>query len=192
MAYGHGGRRLGAGRKPGSPTNRRREVIDKAADAGITPLELQLATMRELWRRAHAHGDMDVGLATQACQIAKDCAPYVHPRLAAVEAKVDTQVEVKITQEERRRQARAEIDAAFAEVRSERNAEVAVENAQLSEQRHNVVPNNDHGEPAFATEGPALPLPREFAREGQLALAPDVARLPTRYRPPRTLGNWSG
>lgn len=89
MANSHGGRRPGAGRKPGSPTKRRREIIDKAADAGITPLELQLRAMRELWRRAHANGEMDVGLAEKACQIARDCAPFVHPRLASVDARID-------------------------------------------------------------------------------------------------------
>jgi len=62
--------------------------------------------MRELWRQAHLNGEMDVGLATQACQIAKDCAPFVHPRLASVEARIDAvgRVEVAIDlirQEER-------------------------------------------------------------------------------------------
>ena len=109
IANGHGGRRPGAGRKPGSPTKRCREVIDKAADAGITPLELQPATMREIWRRAHAHGDIDEGLATQACQIARDCAPYIHPRLASVEAKIDAANRLEIAVDVVRREGSARL-----------------------------------------------------------------------------------
>src|SRR4051812_37656859 len=46
---GRGGRRPGAGRKPGSLTMKTREIAAKAAPEGVTPLELQLATMRALW-----------------------------------------------------------------------------------------------------------------------------------------------
>jgi hypothetical protein len=102
MTSGHGGRRLGAGRKPGSPTKRRREIIDKAADAGITPLELQLRTMRELWRQAHARGEMDLALAKEACAVAVQCAPYIHPRLSAVEAKIEAHHFRMSPQEQRR------------------------------------------------------------------------------------------
>jgi hypothetical protein len=102
MTSGHGGRRLGAGRKPGSPTKRRREIIDKAADAGITPLELQLRTMCELWRQAHARGEMDLALAKEACAVAAQCAPYIHPRLSAVEAKIEAH-HFRMSPQERRR-----------------------------------------------------------------------------------------
>jgi hypothetical protein len=61
-------------------------IAAEAREAGVSPLEVQLTTMRELWRRAHARGEMDADLAAQACAIAKDCAPYIHPRLAAIEA----------------------------------------------------------------------------------------------------------
>src|SRR5215470_14941816 len=80
-----GGRREGAGRKPGSKLTKSQLVAAEAREAGISPLEVQLTTMRELWRRAHANGEMDADLAAQACAIAKDCAPYVHPRLASIE-----------------------------------------------------------------------------------------------------------
>ena len=55
---------------------------------GLTPLELQLETMRELWRRAHEGDVMNIDLAERACAIAKDCAMYIHPRLSSVEAQV--------------------------------------------------------------------------------------------------------
>jgi hypothetical protein len=102
MADGHGGRRQGAGRKPGSPTKRRREIIDKAADAGITPLELQLRTMRMLWERAHRNSEPDLQLAKDACAIAAQCAPYLHPRLSAVEAKIEAHHFRMSPQEQRR------------------------------------------------------------------------------------------
>lgn len=48
-----------------------------AAAAGITPLEVMIQTMRKLWN----DGDQ-----MAACAIAKDAAPYMHPRLANIEA----------------------------------------------------------------------------------------------------------
>ena len=42
----------------------------------ITPLEVLLGSMRRAW---------DAGDQKTACLIAKDAAPYVHPRLAATE-----------------------------------------------------------------------------------------------------------
>lgn len=71
-----GGRRPGAGRKPGSATKKTREVADRAAASGITPLEVMLEAM-ESFRNA---GDLE-----KAASFAKDAAPYLHPRLAAVQ-----------------------------------------------------------------------------------------------------------
>src|SRR5215471_5231827 len=58
-----GGRREGAGRKPGSKLTKSQLIAAEAREAGISPLEVQLTTMRELWRRAHANGEMDADLA---------------------------------------------------------------------------------------------------------------------------------
>ncbi|NUJ81825.1 hypothetical protein HUN39_17710 [Methylocystis sp. FS] len=76
MANGHGGKRPGAGRKPGSVTKKTREIAEKATKEGLTPLEVMLHAMRE----AHAAGKLD-----EAHAYAKDAAPYMHARLAAVE-----------------------------------------------------------------------------------------------------------
>jgi hypothetical protein len=89
MANDHGGKREGAGRKPGSMTKRRREIIDEAAKDGITPLEVQLRTMRALWDAANSGPTLDFEKATAACAIAKDAAPYLHPRLSNIEAQVN-------------------------------------------------------------------------------------------------------
>lgn len=71
-----GGKRTGAGRKAGAVTKKTRAIADAAMTDGITPLEVMLGAMREAWA---AGNKMD------AADIAKDAAPYMHPRLAAVE-----------------------------------------------------------------------------------------------------------
>ena len=69
-----GGKRTGAGRKAGSTTKRTREIANMALDAGVSPLEFMLGVMR------------DESLPTDArFEAAKASAPYVHPRLNAVE-----------------------------------------------------------------------------------------------------------
>jgi len=65
-----GGRRPGAGRKPGSLTRRTREIAEQAAEDGITPLEYMLAVMRDPNEPPERQDDM-----------AKAAAPYVHPDL---------------------------------------------------------------------------------------------------------------
>jgi len=52
-------------------------------------------------------------------------------------------------------------------------------------------PDPDQGERAAAETGRSAT--REFPREGSLESAPEVGRLPARYRPPRLLGSgWAG
>jgi hypothetical protein len=72
----------------GVANKRTREIADRATEEGITPLEVQLRTMRELWKAATEGETFDRGLAVQACAIAKDAAPYLHPRLSSVEAQI--------------------------------------------------------------------------------------------------------
>lgn len=80
---GRGGKRPGAGRKKGSATKRTREIADRAAAEGITPLEFMLRIMRQ----ETDHEDPKIAIAREAMafEAAKAAAPYVHPRLAAVE-----------------------------------------------------------------------------------------------------------
>jgi hypothetical protein len=102
-----GGARPGAGRKEGSLTKRTREIAEAAAAQGITPLEVMMSTMMALYKEAgscsrdhHDHGDKanehDDGYGTMitenrikllnmAATIARHAAPYVHPRLSAIE-----------------------------------------------------------------------------------------------------------
>jgi hypothetical protein len=74
-----GGRRRGAGRPLGSKNRRTAEIARAAAESGITPIEVMLGTMRELW----ALGTPEA--KREASEIAKDAAPYIHPRLASID-----------------------------------------------------------------------------------------------------------
>jgi hypothetical protein len=76
QTHGRGGRRAGAGRKKGSQVRRSQEIVARVAAAGISPLEVILTAMR----RAFQHGDLE-----KAAAFAKDAAPYLHPKLQAVQ-----------------------------------------------------------------------------------------------------------
>jgi hypothetical protein len=80
---GRGGRRPGAGRPAGSATTKTREIAEAAMADGLTPLEYML----QLMRSDSDHEDPKVQVAREAMRFeaAKAAAPYVHPRLAAVE-----------------------------------------------------------------------------------------------------------
>ena len=68
-----GGKREGAGRKPGVPNKATQAQREAVAASGLTPLEYMLQVMR-------TSGD-----EARQLDAAKAAAPYVHPRLAAVE-----------------------------------------------------------------------------------------------------------
>jgi hypothetical protein len=70
-----GGKREGAGRKPGSLTQRTREIAESALADGVTPLEYLLGILRD--------EDQSQEVRTDA---AKSAAPYCHARLQSVEA----------------------------------------------------------------------------------------------------------
>jgi hypothetical protein len=69
-----GGKRAGAGRRPGSANRKTRTIADAASQAGLTPLEWMLSVVRD------ENADMK-----RRDEMAKAAAPYMHPRLAAVE-----------------------------------------------------------------------------------------------------------
>jgi hypothetical protein len=81
---GRGGRRAGAGRKAGSATRKTREIADRAIEDGITPLEYMLRIMRQ--EPPETEDDrVRLSYMEMSFEAAKAAAPYVHPRLAAVE-----------------------------------------------------------------------------------------------------------
>lgn len=76
-----GGKREGAGRKKGTvseQTKRRKEIIAKATEQGITPLDFMLGVLRD--------NNADFSDRYKA---AVDAAPYMHPRLAATKVEGD-------------------------------------------------------------------------------------------------------
>lgn len=86
-----GGPRPNAGRKAGTvsdATKRRKEVAEKALAEGVSPLDVMLITMRSLWKQAVGpDGEVvNIGKAMQANVVAKDAAPFLHPKLSSVEA----------------------------------------------------------------------------------------------------------
>ncbi len=84
-----GGRRPGAGRKKGSrnkETLKRVDIAAKALDSGITPLDYLLDVMRKPIPD-DAEAALKVVMIGQRFEAAKAAAPYVHPRLAALELK---------------------------------------------------------------------------------------------------------
>ena len=82
-----GGKRAGAGRKRGSQTKRTRMIAMSAAKKGLSPIEVMLGAMRLLWTQSERAPDEELKLkrAMEAASIAKDAAPYVHPRIASVD-----------------------------------------------------------------------------------------------------------
>ena len=91
-----GGARAGAGRKTGSLTKRTRQIAEAVATQGITPLEVMMKVMRQLYEEAGNVSEQDLGnkelanearikLLNMAATVGRHAAPYVHPRLSAIE-----------------------------------------------------------------------------------------------------------
>lgn len=69
----HGGKRQGAGRKPGTLNERTQELVAVAAATGETPIEYMLRIMR----------DQDADIERRD-KMAIAAAPFVHPKLATL------------------------------------------------------------------------------------------------------------
>ena len=78
-----GGKREGAGRRKGTTgikstkTRERIAVAERAIASGVTPLDYMLSILRD-----------ESNDKTERFAAAKECAPYIHPRLSSVEANV--------------------------------------------------------------------------------------------------------
>ena len=109
-----GGKREGSGRKVGSLTKRTQEVAERAIAEGTSPLEVMLDNMRHFqqvafdaeavlagltaeeytgvemtpedqFKKLLAEVKKAAGLRIMAHECARDAAPYVHPKLSAVD-----------------------------------------------------------------------------------------------------------
>ena len=73
------------GRQKGIANKRTRDIADAAMAQGLTPLEYMLAVLRDETVEPERRDEM-----------AKAAAPYLHPRLAAIEAKLSVAVDHEI------------------------------------------------------------------------------------------------
>jgi hypothetical protein len=80
------GARKGAGRPLGSANKKTLEIANKAAEQGITPLEVMINIMRE------AYGTKDYEKALDA---AVKAAPYMHSKLSSVDLKASVKRDVE-------------------------------------------------------------------------------------------------
>lgn len=80
-----GGKRAGAGRKKGVPNKRTQAIQDAVMASGASPLDIMLGAARAVWTEATKGERIDLDKAAAAASIAKDAAPYVHPKLASIE-----------------------------------------------------------------------------------------------------------
>lgn len=110
----HGGRRKGAGRKPGAKTNKTREAAELILASGITPL-------------GYFQGLLEGTMAFDEVKFeaAKAAAPFVHARLAAVEhsGRIDMKRATEVSDDEL---------AHIAAGSSEGTAEAPIDPAQLN------------------------------------------------------------
>lgn len=72
------GARKGAGRPLGSANKRTLEIANKAAEQGITPLEVMINVMRKHY---------DAREFPEAVDVAVKAAPYLHSKLSSVDLK---------------------------------------------------------------------------------------------------------
>jgi len=96
----NGGARNNSGRKVGAATQKTREIADKlVADGELTPLEYMLGILRETpddLKKQFEAGEIDLVeytlklkmMISRKDQAAEKAAPYVHPRLASIQATV--------------------------------------------------------------------------------------------------------
>ncbi len=75
----HGGSRPGAGRKPGTINRFSKDLLEKASQSGLLPVDYMLGVMRD--------ESLDTRLRIDA---AKAAAPYVHQKLSVISVDVTT------------------------------------------------------------------------------------------------------
>lgn len=101
---GNGGKREGAGRPKGVPNKASKARQADVASTGATPLDVLIRGMRfhdDLGKRALEQDPPDKKAASsafkEAREFARDAAPFVHPKLAAVEHKGEGGGPIKVT-----------------------------------------------------------------------------------------------
>lgn len=83
-----GGPQPGSGRPKGIRVRKTQEIIEKATAGGITPLEYMMNILRDDSADPATRNSMAIAAA-----------PYIHPKLSSVEAKIDMKGHEKALQE---------------------------------------------------------------------------------------------
>ena len=82
-----------AGRPPGSANKRSRKIAEEVYETGISPLEVLIEAMRFEYGEATNPENQDIMYKSlkleKAADYAAKAAPYMHPRLQAVELSTD-------------------------------------------------------------------------------------------------------
>ena len=117
--------------------------------------------------------------------------PTFHAKLSAVEAKVDSQVEVKMTQAELAEDSRRLIAEAFREYQPPGHEEERP-NGPVIEHRSSPVQDGDRSGTMAEADHPALPVPRDYARPSSFEAVPGVARRSIPRRPRPMGSGWAG
>lgn len=92
MANGHGGARANSGPKKGSSIRRSQQAVAKAEELGVDPVEMLLSLTKWAFEQFNAKDEKGefVGRTKENADMVKDyakeAAPYVRPKLAAIEA----------------------------------------------------------------------------------------------------------
>jgi hypothetical protein len=88
-----GGKRPGAGRKKHVPNKASAAREQEAQATGLTPRDVMLAAMRQLWALAENNNHnqkLNEHYVRGAVAVAKDLAPYVHSRISSTAPVSDT------------------------------------------------------------------------------------------------------
>ena len=94
MANGHGGKREGAGKPKNAATKRSEQAMHLAEEKGIDPVEMLLDLTKWAYEQFQASQTKDN--ADMVKDYAKECAPYVRPKLSSVEAKGDAENPIRM------------------------------------------------------------------------------------------------
>jgi len=89
----HGGKRPGAGRKKHVPNKASAAREQEAQATGLTPRDVMLAAMRQLWDLAEKNKrnrKLNEHYIRGAVDVAKHLAPYLHPRISSTVPPPDT------------------------------------------------------------------------------------------------------